>query len=215
MALSGRVRPAAWCVTWRAVFVGCWTILLALHTPPAHADLDRALQRLEAGDFASALPELHGLARDGDARAQDTLAGLYLKGIGVHRDVTEAMGWYCRVAHHRQGGPEVMHAVWFLAKYFRTGGGVPGPGYNDGRPEQEDPLRAWFWFSVMAAQREFYDSVDERSVIVGKIGVNAVGGVLLAEEEAALRDALTQWRPTRPVEVGEACLALPDGLPAP
>lgn len=123
------------------------------------------------------------------------------------------MGWYCRVAHHSPGGPEVMHAVSFLAGYFRTGGGVPGPGYNDGRPEDENPLRAWLWFSVMAGQQRLYETVDKRSVILGKIGVNAVGGgVLLEDEKAALREALARWRPTRPVTSGEACLMLPDGL---
>jgi TPR repeat protein len=195
-----------------AAVARCSAMLVVLHAAPAAADVDGALERLERGDFARALPELHGLARGGDVRAQDTLAGLYLKGIGVERDVVEAMGWYCRVAHHPRGGPEVMHAVWFLAEYFRTGGGVPGPGYNDGRAQDENPLRAWFWFSVMAGQQALYETVDERSRILGKIGVNAVGGVLLDEEKTALTAALGRWRPTRPVASAEACLALPDGL---
>jgi TPR repeat protein len=198
-----------------AVLAGCAIILQLLCAAPARADLDAALERLRSGDFENALPELRVLARGGDARAQDTLAGLYVEGIGVDRDVDEAMGWYCRVAHQRSGGPEVMHAVWFLAEYFRTGGGVPGPRYNDGRSEAENPLRAYFWFSVMAGQQELYETVDARSVILGKIGVNTVGGVLLAEEKIALGEALERWRPTRPVDSPEACLALPDGLSPP
>lgn len=191
---------------------GCLVVLSLLGAASANADFKAAIERLESGDFPRALPELHALARGGDARAQDTLAGLYLKGIGVGRDVPEAMGWYCRVAHHAQGGPEVMHAVWFLAEYFRTGGGVPGPGYNDGRPEDENPLRAYFWFSVLAGQRELYDTVDERSRMLGKIGVNAVGGVLFTEEKAAIGEALSRWQPTQPVDSAGACLALPEGL---
>ncbi len=182
---------------------------------PARADLETALEQLERGDFARALPELQALAGAGDVRARDTLAGLYLKGVGVERDVTEAMGWYCRIAHERRGGPQVMRAVWFLAEYFRTGGGVPGPGYADGRPENENPLRAYFWFSVMAAQQRLYERVDERSVILGKIGANALGGVLLEEEKVALGEALGRWRPTRPVASAAACLDLPDGLVTP
>lgn len=191
------------------------TVCLLLGVVPAAADLDTALARLASGDFARALPELHVLAGEGDVRAQGTLAGLYLEGIGVDRDVVEAMGWYCRVAHDRRGGPEVMHAVWYLAEYFRTGGGVPGRRYNQGRVEDENPLRAYFWFSVMAAQRGLYERVDERSVILGEIGVNAVGGVLLEGERVALGEALERWRPTRPVASAEACLGLPEGLMRP
>ena len=105
-----------------------------------------------------------------------------------------------------------MHAVWFLAEYFRTGGGTPGPGYNDGRAENENPVRAYFWFSVMAGQQELYETVDERSVILGRIGANAVTGGLLGEERAALDEALGRWRPSRPVASAEACLALPDAV---
>jgi TPR repeat protein len=191
------------------------TVCLLLGVVPAAADLDTALARLASGDFARALPELHVLAGEGDVRAQGTLAGLYLEGIGVDRDVVEAMGWYCRVAHDRRGGPEVMHAVWYLAEYFRTGGGVPGRRYNQGRVEDENPLRAYFWFSVMAAQRGLYERVDARSEILGEIGVNAVGGVLLEGERVALGEALERWRPTRPVASAEACLGLPEGLMRP
>jgi hypothetical protein len=191
---------------------GCAMVLMLLGAGAAHADFEGALERLQGGDFARALPQLQSLAHGGDARAQDTLAGLYVAGIGVERDVPLAMSWYCRVAHQSRGGPQVMHAVWFLAEYFRTGGGLPGPSYNDGRPEDENPLRAYFWFSVMAGQQGLYDTVDDGSVILGKIGVNAVGGALFAAERAALEEAVERWRPTRPVDSGDACLSLPDGL---
>lgn len=193
-----------------------WAVAGALlGVAPASADLDTALARLASGDFGRALPELHALAGKGDARAQATLAGLYLQGIGVDRDVPEAMGWYCRVAHHRDGGPEVMRAVWFLAEYFRTGGGVPGRRYNEGRAQDENPLRAYFWFSVMAGQGGLYERIDERSVLLGKIGVNAVGALLLEQERVILGEALARWSPERPVASAEACLALPEGLAGP
>ncbi len=198
-----------------AFLLGCGVILVALGAPPARAEFGQALEALHKGDFARAVPELQTLARAGDARAQDTLAGIYLQGIGVERDVALAMAWYCRVAHHVQGGRQVMHAVWFLAEYFRTGGGLPGSTYGDARREQENPLRAYFWFSVMAGQGGLFDQVDERSAILGKLGVNAVAGVLFETEMAGVQAALKVWHPNRPVESGDACLALPEGLPAP
>lgn len=195
----------------RRIAAGCMLVAGLSGAAPAGAGFEAAVERLQRGDFANALPELRALARDGDVRAQDTLAGLYLKGIGVERDVAEAMGWYCRVAHHRSGGTQVMHAVWYLAEYFRTGGGVPGPGYNDGRPADENPLRAYFWFSVLAGQGALYDTLDERSRVLGKIGMNAVGGELFDHEKAALGRALSRWHPARPVD-SAACLSLPEGL---
>ena len=74
-------------------------VLLLLGAGTARADFEGALERLQGGDFARALPELQSLARGGDARAQDTLAGLYIAGIGVERNLPLAMSWYCRVAH--------------------------------------------------------------------------------------------------------------------
>ena len=200
-------------------FIGACAValiaLIVLGGSPVQAEFDQVLAAIQKGDFARAVPELHTLAGAGDPRAQDTLAGLYLQGIGVERDVPLAMEWYCRVAHHVEGGAQAMHAVWFLAEYFRTGGGLPGPTYGDGRPEQENPLRAYFWFSVMAEQSQRFERVDEPSAILGKIGVNAVGGVLFDEEKLGVREALMRWRPTRPVDSGDACLALPEGLTAP
>jgi hypothetical protein len=65
----------------------------------------------------------------------------------------------------------------------------------------------------MAGQQALFDTVDDRSVIMGTTGVNAVGGVLFAREKAALEEAVRRWRPTRQVASGDTCLALPDGLP--
>ena len=64
----------------------------------------------------------------------------------------------------------------------------------------------------MAGQQGLYDTVDSRSVMLGKIGVNAVGGALFEAEKAALGEALKRWRPARPVDSNDACLSLPDGL---
>ena len=193
-----------------------WGLALLLVAGTAIADSEAAFEAAVAalgrGDFDTAVPELRRLAGEGDRRAGDTLAGLYLEGIGVERDLPRAMGWYCRLAHDRRGGPEVMRAAWYLAEYFRTGGGVPGPAYNQGRREDEDPPRAYFWFALMAGQEGLFDTVDARSVILGKIGLNAVGGVLFAEEKEALARATAAWRPDREVASAPACLLLPEGL---
>ena len=69
---------------WRAALLA---ILLLPVSLPAGTEFESAVAELERGAFATAIPTLRRLAEDGDPRAQDTLAGLYLEGIGVERDV--------------------------------------------------------------------------------------------------------------------------------
>jgi len=180
--------------------------------PAARADFESAAEAIRRGDIETGIAEFESLASAGDARAQDALATIYLKGLGVPRDVGAAMSWYCMLAHHREGGRGVMQAVWFLAEWFRTGGGIPGRHYNDGRRADEDPIRAYFWFSVMAMQKELFRQVHEDSVRLGKIGMTAVGGVLYDDEILAIGAAVNDWRPDKPVASPQRCLKIPAGV---
>ena len=183
---------------------------VAAETAPA--DFDSAAEAIGRGDVQLGIGRFETLALKGDARAQDALATIYLKGLGVERDVTAAMSWYCMLAHHPEGGLGIMQAVWFLAEWFRTGGGIPGRHYNDGSRAREDPIRAYFWFSVMAAQERLFNQVHEDSVRLGKIGMTAVGGALYEEEIAAVGAAVNEWRPDRPAASPQQCLEIPAGV---
>lgn len=187
-------------------------LALALSSASAGGDFEAAADALQQGDYASALSELAPLAAAGDLRAQDALATMYLRGLGVERDVRAGMSWYCMLAHHAQGGRGIMQAVWYLAEWFRTGGGMPGKHYNDGNRADEDPIRAYFWFSVMAEQKAHYENVHEDSVRLGKIGRTAVGSVLFEQEKAEVGEALSRWQPDQPAPSPERCLELPRGV---
>lgn len=178
----------------------------------SRGDFETAADAIERGDFKAALSELGPMAAAGDPRAQDALATMYLRGLGVERDVRAGMSWYCMLAHHGEGGRGIMQAVWYLAEWFRTGGGMPGRHYNDGDRGHEDPIRAYFWFSVMAKQKALYDTVHEDSVRLGKIGKTAVGAVLFEVEKAEIGEALSRWQPTDPAASPEECLRLPRGV---
>jgi TPR repeat protein len=191
---------------------GVFLIALAVSSPWARADFDAAAAAIEREDFATAFSELEPLASAGDLRAQDALATMYLRGFGVERDVRAGMSWYCMLAHHVQGGRGIMQAVWYLAEWFRTGGGMPGRHYNDGNRADEDPIRAYFWFSVMAEQKAHYQNVHEDSVRLGKIGRTAVGSVLFEQEKAEIGEALSRWQPDQPAPSPERCLELPRGV---
>jgi TPR repeat protein len=187
-------------------------LALAVPWPAARGDFETAAEAIEQGDFETAFSKLEPVAAAGDPRAQDALATLYLRGLGVERDVRAGMSWYCMLAHHSQGGRGIMQAVWYLAEWFRTGGGMPGKHYNDGDRANEDPIRAYFWFSVMAEQKALYDTVHEDSARLGKIGRTAVGSVLYEEEKAGIGEALSHWRPSREVSSPDECLELPEGV---
>jgi TPR repeat protein len=172
-------------LTWLAVCLAPLWVALAAD------DFDAALEALRAGEVLAARAQMQVLAEQGEPRAQDVLAAMLLKGVGGPADVPAAMGWYCMLAHHPGGGRATVNALWRLAEYFRTGGGQPGRAYQDGDPAQENPLKALFWFEVMAQQQRHYAEVLPQGVRLGRIGAGRVRDLLLDAADAS------------------ACLALP------
>jgi hypothetical protein len=72
-----------------------FVVAVALSLPAvARADLDAGVQAYQAGDYPTAFREWWAAAEGGDIRAQVRLAGLYEKGLGVERNVVEALRWY-------------------------------------------------------------------------------------------------------------------------
>jgi len=68
---------------------------LAQADPPAYAD---GLAAYDAGLYRQAAEIWSQLAREGDAAAMVSLAGLYDAGSGVPRDAVRALGLYHRAA---------------------------------------------------------------------------------------------------------------------
>lgn len=54
----------------------------------------KASKTYDAGDYVSALHELHPLAEHGNARAQVKIGSMYATGTGVPKNRTEAERWY-------------------------------------------------------------------------------------------------------------------------
>jgi len=178
------------------------------------ADLAEARKALANNRYEAALGHLLPLAEVGQADAQALLAGLYLKGAGVPKDNRTAMAWLCRLAHQQAGGATVMHGIWFLAEYFRTGGGVPGAQYNHGSRRDENPLKAYFWFTLLAHQQQYFDTVHADSQRLGNLGRAETGRQLQDEEKAALDEVARLWRPRWQAVNGLlSCLDLPGPLP--
>lgn len=181
-------------------------------TEPAPAPspaLDAAAQLLRAGDLPAARAAYLALAESGEPLAQQAMAKMLLEGLGGAADRRAAMHWLCRLAHHRDGGPDVVRAQWYLAEYFRTGGGLPGQRYNDGDRAAEDPLKAYFWFGLMAAQPRLYARVEARAVTLGLVGMSQVARQLHEGERQQVARALERWTPGDTPPPGAACLHLP------
>ena len=170
-----------------------------------------ARARLADQDYQGAYQLLLPLGKAGHAGAQDILAALYTQGLGVHEDREKAMQWYCALAHQPEGGRKVVRAAWLLAEYFRTGGGLPSKRYQHKSREHEDPYRAYFWFEVLARQKDYYRQVYQEGEKLGNIGRFVMARQLNKAEIDQVKFFLQQWQPREPVTSLEQCLALPRG----
>jgi len=111
-------------------------ILLAATTAtPARAgEYEDAVDNVNRGDFAAAVPVLQALSDQGHARAPNVIGILYDKGRGVPQDDTEAARWY-RLSAERG---------------FHWGENNLGVMYRDGRGVPKDESEAVRWFRSAA-----------------------------------------------------------------
>jgi len=88
------------------------------------SSLVEGLAAFEAQDYTQAFRWLKPLADQGDAEAQCLIANMYHLGLGLDRDISEAIQWYQRSAEQGYGV-----ASNNLAGIFKTGehGDVPDP----------------------------------------------------------------------------------------
>ena len=169
-----------------------------------------ALEAFAREPKASALVAVIEAGHQGDSQAQRMLAAVYLYGVGVTVDRQRAMSWFCQLAHQPQGGREVMEGVWLLAEWFRTGGGLPSGHYRNADPDREDPLRAYFWYGVLATQAAYYEQTDRNSALLGRLGRNSMVRMLLPPERRQLDAALKQWQPDGSDLTLTDCLMIPE-----
>jgi hypothetical protein len=177
----------------------------------ASEQFDIARGKMNNGNFNSAYKILRTLGTQGHANAQDVLASMYIQGLGVKIDRQKAMQWYCALAHQPQGGRLVSRALWMLAEYFRTGGGLPSKRYKGKSRKNEDPYRAYFWFEIMARQKNYFQEIYQDGEKLGNIGRYIVARQLEEAEIDQIKHYLQQWEPHEPVASLESCLALPQG----
>ena len=109
----------------------------AKDAPVTTEALEQATTALDKGDYATALPRLHELADQGNARAQFKLGKLYDDGQGVAQSDAEALKWYRLSAG--QGEADAQYSL--------------GVMHFVGRGMAKDDAEAAKWFGKAAEQR--------------------------------------------------------------
>ena len=110
--------------------------LLLISGAPALADFDDAVRAATRGEYSRAEVEFRRLADAGDARGQNGLGVLYLRGTGVEQDIARAVRWFRLAARH--GYPAAQTNLGLL---YENGWGVP-----------QDDAQAYRWYLRAAHQ---------------------------------------------------------------
>ena len=114
-------------------------IVLVLFPESPHAgetDFDTAVQAAESGDYETALQMFQDMAANGDARGENGLGVLYLRGQGVERDVDRAAALFRAAA----------------GKGLRTAQKNLGELHMEGVGVERDYRAARRWFGLAAGQ---------------------------------------------------------------
>ena len=111
-------------------------VLLIVTALPVTAGFKEGIAAYERGDYTTALREMKPLAEQGDAKAQNYLGQMYIRGHGVPKNHREAARWFRKAAE--QGEADARHNLGLM---YYTGRGVP-----------KNYKLAYMWYSLAAAQ---------------------------------------------------------------
>ena len=108
--------------------------------PAASGEYDEGVAFLRSTQYAVALRLWQPLAEHGDARAQNQLGFLYLKGFGVNQDYAEAARWFRLAADQGFAGSEFYLGVM----------------YEDGLGVGQDYAQAVKWYLLAATEGDIF-----------------------------------------------------------
>ena len=116
----------------------CGLLFVALNVLPvaAQAGFEEGLAAAEKADYITALKNWQPLAAQGHASSQFNIALMYESGMGLPRDLAQALTWLQRAAESGYA-----RAQNNLGVYYAQGKGVP-----------KDDVKAAFWYRKAAEQ---------------------------------------------------------------
>ena len=131
-------------------------------------EMEKAIEAIERGDYATAFKISLPLAEQGDAEAQFSLGFMYDHGQGVPQDYAEAVKWYLKAAE--QGYANAQYNLGLM--------------YKDGQGVSQDYVQAYMWLNL-AAKKGHEDAKYDRTVVGGKLTKDQI-----AEAEGLAREWL-------------------------
>jgi uncharacterized protein len=167
-------------------------------------------------DYANAMQLWRPIAEGGDARAQARMAEMYLSGMGVVRDLEQALFWSTKATD--QGDAR---AEYLLASIYRDGLGVSkdpfkaidlfrraavqdfgwaqynlGLMYFEGEGISYDYREAYYWLGVAAnGHNKDKDGAEVQSI--ARFVLDAVAVKLSKEQISEVQQQISAWKPTR------------------
>ena len=114
-------------------------LVMAITAPAFGESLDKDFiagrEAHQAGDYKGAFTLFKGCAEKGHCGCMNSLGNCYLDGLGVEKDVVEAIRWH-RAAYETGAkcGPAGLYSALYLARIYAKGQGV-----------ERDPQRARDW----------------------------------------------------------------------
>jgi len=196
---------------------GILAALLALTcaTPSIAGPYEDGMDAYKKKNYVLAMKLWRPLAQDDDVRAQAGVAKLYFAGLGVGKDLREAVYWGEKAA--KRGEPR---AQFVMACLYRDGEGVTkdlaravelfqkaadqnhawaqyslGLMYNLGEGVPHDRIMAYKWLSLAGLDREGedVDVVGPASFVLDK-----VASKMTPEQIAEAKRRVREWKPVQP-----------------
>jgi len=118
----------------RCVFLAFF-VSIFIYSSISYADIQKARDLMDAGDFTAAYQQLLPAAQAGNADAEELIGVMYAMGLGVKRDDKRAFEWYLRAS--LKGHPGAQSGIGW---YYEVGRGMPAP----------DLVRGYTWYVLSA-----------------------------------------------------------------
>lgn len=112
-------------------------VILSAKTDPGSVELKKGEQAYSDQQYSQALKWFLKAAAQGNQGAQNKIAFLYAKGLGVRKDYQEALKWYHKTADIGNG-----EGQFYIGVLYEYGNGMP-----------QDFQEALKWFRKSAAQK--------------------------------------------------------------
>jgi len=125
-------------------------LVLCLMSPWLRADIERARDLMESGEFEAAMQAFLPAANSGNADAEELIGVMYAMGLGVPRDDIRAFEWYLRASLKGHAG-----AQSGIGWYYETGRGLQAP----------DLVRAYVWYVLSAIGGDPDAAISQEEVI--------------------------------------------------